>query len=705
MARDEADSDDGRNIDSGSETGDIGSNNRLLGRRSYLKAAGVASLVGAGITGAGTGAATSDYELIEVPAGELWEYRLDDGETFENKLIDISADGAEARINAVGDNWTVRNIGWRGVWDTTNREAFIYCAVESADATGRIENCYMGDGAISTDYPNSPNGIYVNRNHAGELTISNVNIQHVADNAVYASEAGRSGNGPVIIEDSFAADLEPAAWRVGSDGSRVENCVAVNAHRGVWVRHRSAEVVDCDLSECRISDLYVGEAGLSVESPTCTLRNTRYGSSHVASAATLDGSSAGSAQRTTPEEVEGVPVTAEEAASGSSDGSTGGSSDGSDDESESAGSLLAFVTDPEARYASYEFTADGPVEFADAPYESPSGGNIEGGTYTSEDFVESADGTWRAGGVTGGGHGDAYRVDGSLTSISVDNPDVMWVELDGEEIDPDSVGDSDLENTLLVDGVGTAGGTRYEFTVGGAVEKSTAGSASINADDRIESGTVTGSVGGWRDAFRFSGDLEELTVDGTARVYVNGEQVDPADYGDERPHVLTLVGNGSAANYEISVDGTIDAAVGDDAAASATIAENTVDGSIERGVQRFQFSGTVSDITFTNGSANVYVDDEEVDPDEIGESELLPHAITIDGSDADGESSYAFETDGDVVASSYRDATVDDGDVIDGATVSGSVADSLDAYWFDGDIVDFRLTGDASVDVEYDVRD
>ena len=526
MARDPTELDDERTNENGAETADAGGNTTLLDRRSYLKAAGVASLVGAGIAGTGSGAAASEYDVIEVPAGELWEYSLDDGETFENKLIDISAEGAEARINAVGNDWTVRNVGWHGVWDTTNREAFIYCAVENDSATGRIENCYMGDGAISNDYPNSPNGIYVNRNHAGELTISNVNIQHVADNAVYASEAGRSGNGPVIIKDSYAANLQPAAWRVGSDGSRVENCVAVDAHRGVWVRHHSAEVRDCDLSGCAISDLYVGEAGLAVDSPTCTVHNTRYGTQHVSSDATLEGSSAGSAQRTSPEEVEGVPVTATEAASGtsgSSDGSTGGTDDESTDGTDAADRLLAFVTDPDARYAEYEFTVDGAVELAEADYESPSGRAIGA---NGNDTIEESNGTTHVSGLTGGGYGDAFRVSGPVTSIDIDQPEVMWVELDGEEIPPEEVIDTTADggdrpsNAITIDGTSTDDPTSYSFRVTGTVEKASHQDASIDDSDTIDGTAVEGSVAGWKDAYWFSGSIDDFWLNGDAVVDV-----------------------------------------------------------------------------------------------------------------------------------------------------------------------------------------
>ncbi|MFP8952286.1 S8 family peptidase [Natrialbaceae archaeon A-arb3/5] len=113
------------------------------------------------------------------------------------------------------------------------------------------------------------------------------------------------------------------------------------------------------------------------------------------------------------------------------DGEQGDGETDEDDEAEDH--LLAFITEPDARGAGYEFTADGPVEFADAPYDSPSGGDIEGGTFVAEDFIEEDDGTWHAGGVTGGGHGDAFRVDGAVTSIDLDQPEGMWIELDGEE--------------------------------------------------------------------------------------------------------------------------------------------------------------------------------------------------------------------------------------------------------------------------------
>jgi len=63
----------------------------------------------------------------------------------------------------------------------------------------------------------------------------------------------------------------------------------------------------------------------------------------------------------------------------------------------------------------------------------------------------------------------------------------------------------------------------------------------------------------------------------------------------------------------------------------------------------------------------------------------------IDGAGTDGGDELPFDIDGDVVTASYRDASVDPSDEIEGRSVTGSVDDELDAYWFDGDITDFRL--------------
>lgn len=260
--------------------------------------------------------------------------------------------------------------------------------------------------------------------------------------------------------------------------------------------------------------------------------------------------------------------------------------------------------------------------------------------------------------------------------------------------------DLPLENTILIDGVGTSGGSDYEFTASGAVEQSTYKGATTD-NETIDGGHVTGTVGSWRDAFRFGGDLESLTVNGRARVSVNDERVDPSVYGGEQTSVLTIVGNGTSSQYSFTVDGTISLLDGD----SVTVATESAEGTIRRGVHRFEFTGELREFMFHSGGTQVYLDAERLDPDEYNGETRLPHALVFDGTDATGPSQYAVTTSGEVASATYRGATIDADDTIDSTTIRGEVTvGTVDAYWFAGEITDFRLTGDAAVDVEYDVR-
>ena len=324
---------------------------------------------------------------------------------------------------------------------------------------------------------------------------------------------------------------------------------------------------------------------------------------------------------------------------------------------------------------------------------------------------------------SGGYRGTIQRASGSTVSIGSDvsrTPDLSvpdGVPTSPEEAASGSGGsssdssntdtndDAELPNLLLVDG-SSADATRYECTVSGDVEHSNAEGASIDDGDTIDGSTVQGTVADWKDAFRFAGDIEDLTVDGPGTVLVNGEAVDPADYGAELPHVLEVAGTGTPASYELTVDGTIELASDDEPVAEATtVSGSTVQSSLTDETQTFRFSGTLTDVTVTDGDASVTLDGESIDPSEYGDTELPPHALVIDGTDADEPSTYAFDIDGTVVKATYQNASIDDGDVRSGTTVRGGVGNWLDAYWFDGDIADFRLHGDASVDVQYNARD
>ncbi|WP_206335631.1 hypothetical protein [Natronolimnobius sp. AArcel1] len=755
-------------------------NDSLLGRRSYLKVAAGAAALGIASTGA---AADEDYDVVEVSAGDTYSVNLGDGDTLENTLIDITARNAQYQINASGSDWEIRNVGVHGEWDGHQKAEPLIASVSSG-GVGRIENLYLGDGTPDDTYPGAT-GIYVANSHAGVLEIDRVNIQGYPDNAIYGSSpgdlphhtSGEGGGGEVHITNSYAADCRAGGFRIGSPGSYAENCVAVGCDRNFWGFYHETEAIDCDFSDARFGDIGTGD-GHWGHNATVTVTNTRYDTT-VNHSGQISGSSAGSPERTEPDEVDGVPLSAEDAASGSSSSSPDEGDESEDDEDEIEGHVLAFVTDPDARNARYEFTAEGAVEFYEASYESPSGGHIEGGTYEGEDFIDDDGDAVHAGGVTGGGHGDAFIVDGAVTDIDLEESDLLWVELDGEEKSIDEIieetggededdQETDTEGNLLAFVTEPdAENAGYEFTTEGAVEFTEApyespsggrieggtysGEDFIDEDgDTVHAGGITG--GGHGDAFLVDGAVTDIDLEQPDVMWIelDGEEMSVeeiieetggADEDDEETdtegNLLSFVTEPDARNagYEFTAEGAVEF--------TEAPYESPSGGSIEGGTytgqdfidedgdtvhaggitggghgDAFLVEGSVTDITLEQpdvmwvelGGEEMSVDEiiEETggdDEDEDGDDGEQPSkAIVIDSTETGAEASYTFEVSGTVEKATHRDASIDDSDIIDGNRVEGSVDDSRDAYWFSGDITDFWLNGDAYVDIEYNAR-
>ncbi|WP_254764799.1 right-handed parallel beta-helix repeat-containing protein [Natrinema marinum] len=675
MARDEPVRDGDRPVEP-TTSDDERTDGGTIDRRSYLKLAGVTAIA-AGVS-TGPASAAGDYDVIEARGQTI---RVSSGQTWENKLIDLG-NGGTITIIAKGTNWTIRNIGFRGTLGATGtapNSGTVFGIADTGGNTSTLENIYWGRGDPDRPSNERPLLMWVDPDHSGRLEVRNVNFGHAGCNGIYGSAPAYNGNGGSIhIDSCYTYDTHHTGLRIGDNGCTISNSVVYKsgtraASRGIWV--------------------WAGDygGGATIENTHVITNGTGGGVvTHNGPSVSMDQvhTDDGSGTHGSPEHFvpDGVPTSPEAAASAGSTSDSPSSGDGESDLP--ANTLTVTGTGEPTEYY---------VEATDELVDDPNVGSLES--------YDSIDATSATGWVTNTSHVDGYRFAGDLHEVAF-RQGSAHVEVNGETIDPDQYnGDQPtLENTLLVDGVGTSGGTRYEFAVSGAAQKATVKGATIDGEDTVDGGIITGSVAGWRDGFKFSGELTDLTLDGDARVYVNGEQVDPADYGDEQPHVLTLVGDGSNASYELTVDGTIDTVAGDASEEYATVlSDTTVEGSIERDAQRFRFSGALTDVTFREGTAHVYLDDQRIDPDDYNGQKRLPNAIVIDGSGTDGQSSYSFAVDGEVVTASYRDASVDPGDTVEGTAVSGSVDDELDAYWFDGDITDFRLRGDATVDVEYNV--
>ncbi|MFC4549534.1 MULTISPECIES: right-handed parallel beta-helix repeat-containing protein [Halorussus] len=489
---------------------------KLLDRRSYLKMAGAAaaSVTAAGVTADGAKAAS--YDTIKVPAGSRRTIKVGPGETFENKLIDITADGAHVKLLTQGSGWTIRNVGLKGVNNDRSDTYGTFYLRCTDGGEGLAENIYMGDGtadrahhAAMSDWDNS-----------GTVTIRNIHVQGWGADGMYMSHAGVSqshGMGDTRIENAYLKNNNIENARLGTPGSYIKDSVvhvegedAVQSNesgqknpRGLWFKEQSGiKAINCDI---KVNGAY---AVFASDNGSGTLENCRV-DGRIGGPVTKKNVS-GNPDVTPPK---GVPMSAEEAASGNVGGGSTSAPTTSDDQQNqqdqqnAQGTPLELVSSDDASSEQYQFTVEGAVH------------RKTSGSVTAESgdkFAKNDDGTVTVSGVAGNGYGDAFLVDGCITAMDIDES--KWtLRYDGSEV---AVSDIVLPNALIIDGSDhPRQASTYEFAVSGTARKSAA-LATVNPHDTVEGGKISGRVIGGKDAFRYSGEITGFTLSGPANVRV-----------------------------------------------------------------------------------------------------------------------------------------------------------------------------------------
>ena len=456
-----------------------------IDRRSYLKLAGAsaASLAAAGAVNA------AEYDTITVAPGDTKQIVVGDGETFENKLIDMTADGASAHVTTRGSNWVIRNVGFKGLHPGAHY--LMTPGVADASGTGLVENVYLGDGQAARS---DSGGIWVNANlpHKGTITFRNVHVAGMIDNGLYGSGPGAQGfGGNLHVESSFFRGNTISNVRLNSKERpcTVKNTVVdtrgnkpcgvgcsspgSTTTRAVWSWYGETHLRNCDI---------VGRVA-TTKGGSVTKTNTRMGDA---------------ADLSPPK---GTPMSAKAAASGGSGGSR------------SAGNKKQTVQRKKAKKQGLPNVVSIASNDAatEASYDLSVGGKLHKSTdrNATKDADDELDGDSASGAVAGGT--DSYRFSGPVTQLDVDGAATVY--LNGKQV---SAGDVGLPNTLVVDGSSNADSTStYAFDVSGDVVKSD-DLGSVNAFDTVDGKRVKGRVIGGRDGYRFSGYLTRIEVDGSA---------------------------------------------------------------------------------------------------------------------------------------------------------------------------------------------
>ncbi|WP_224449614.1 hypothetical protein [Haloprofundus salilacus] len=179
----------------------------------------------------------------------------------------------------------------------------------------------------------------------------------------------------------------------------------------------------------------------------------------------------------------------------------------------------------------------------------------------------------------------------------------------------------------------------YRVTVTGSLERTTEtgdapfDSATVDDEDFVSGHSACGGVAGGADAYVFTGELTNVGVDGGATVYLDGEEIHPGDYTDELPHHLAITGGSERTDYAFrtagdvikttEVDGTgldLNPTYDDE----DTVSDGEASGATAGGTDAYRLDGGGSSgdpVTFTkfDGDATVYLDGEEIDPDDYSD--------------------------------------------------------------------------------------
>ena len=238
-------------------TDNAGRKDSLLNRRSYMKLAGAATAV-AGTGMIGSAVALDDYSPETVV--NLGEQGLSNGDVIDPYLDEYFDDGVEVHVPAGTYQWDGRGfhrgananaavIGQgevilesSGSYNNTISAESGVVAIKNLTVRGKVSGSRnrfeAAEGAkVLIDNWNFPDGsvesersrpFYVPPDHAGEVEFRNCYFKGFDDNGIYATSPGKGEGGRVVVDNCFAHNCNVAGIRIGGHGSVIRNCVILN---------------------------------------------------------------------------------------------------------------------------------------------------------------------------------------------------------------------------------------------------------------------------------------------------------------------------------------------------------------------------------------------------------------------------------------------------------------------------------------------
>lgn len=208
---------------------------------------------------------------------------------------------------------------------------------------------------------------------------------------------------------------------------------------------------------------------------------------------------------------------------------------------------------------------------------------------------------------------DSYTFSGTLETIKVDVDDAN-VYVNGNELTNEEINN---KPDRVIEFQGTGPRANYDFATNGdeAIQKTTANNANINNNDDTYRTTGYGVTGDFRDAFGFDGSLQTIDAPDSVEVYVQGKLANQDAFRD---NVITIVGTGSAAQYDMTVESDLLKSTANYANLNANddVSGNSATGEVGAASDSFIYNGDISEFS-VDGDVTVFVDGELVDQEDV----------------------------------------------------------------------------------------
>ncbi|WEL18806.1 Protein containing parallel beta helix region [Halorhabdus sp. SVX81] len=161
---------------------------------------------------------SEEYGVIPARGQEI---HVDRGETFANKLIDLST-GDSICLRVTGSNSVIRNVGFEGCY----RGGRFLLWIDGDPGDVLVENVYMGDGARRDGTSvRGPGGVFLHHGNEADVRLHRCNVQGFPNNGFHCSNTA-AGAGSVHFDRCFGKNNGVATFRCGGGEDLIEHCVA-----------------------------------------------------------------------------------------------------------------------------------------------------------------------------------------------------------------------------------------------------------------------------------------------------------------------------------------------------------------------------------------------------------------------------------------------------------------------------------------------